>query len=63
MSENNENNEKSKYLAQKAYQKRAVTKYSVTCHNVNDYDIIELIENQSNKSDFIKKSFAIISKI
>lgn len=49
-------NNKNKYDSQKKYNEKNIKKYGVSCHIINDYDIIEYIENYSNKSEFIKKA-------
>lgn len=47
---------KKKYSAQKRYDSKKIKRYSISCHIVYDADIIEYIENYSNKSEFIKKA-------
>lgn len=38
------------------YTKMHIKRYTLTCHDVNDYDLIEYLENQSNKNDILKKA-------
>lgn len=54
MSKNAKNN--AKETAKNRYDAQKIQRYGVACHAVNDFDIIDYIENFDNKSDFIKKA-------
>lgn len=59
---NNENSEKSKYSAQNKYNSQHSKQYGLRLNNVNDFDIIEVIEKQQSKNDFIKKALRFYIK-
>lgn len=40
--------------ANRKYKQKNLKNYAVCCHNVNDYDIIEVMQEVSNKNEFIK---------
>ena len=54
MSKNTKDN--TKETAKIRYDAQKIKRYGVACHIVNDFDIIDYIENFDNKSDFIKKA-------
>lgn len=40
----------------KDYQKKHIKIYGVSCQDITDYDIIEIMQNIQNKSEFIKSA-------
>lgn len=45
-----------KYSAQNRYNSQNSKQYGLRLNNVNDFDIIEVIENQKSKNAFIKSA-------
>lgn len=42
------------YEAQKRYQDKAMKRYNLMFHRVNDSDVIECLDKAGNKTDFIR---------
>ena len=40
--------------ATQKYRKANQKTYTVCCHNVNDYDIIEIMQEVTNKNEFLR---------